>query len=103
MYMCACVCVCAVCLSVCACACTCVRMCVCYRTYARRPSLAICQPALFCILIGYLSLQSGGVTSPHTRSTTAASDMATKDSSLDENDLYIKYKKLQRQLESLQV
>ena len=56
-----------------------------------------------CILIGCLSLQSGGVTSPHTRSTTAASDMTTKDSSLDDNDLYIKYKKLQRQLESLQV
>ena len=87
--------------------CVCVRACVhafvyvCM--YARGPSLAICWLVLFCILIGYLSLQSGGVTSPHTRSTTAASDMTTKDSSLDDNDLYIKYKKLQRQLESLQV
>ena len=48
-------------------------------------------------------LQSAGVTSPYTRSTTAASDSTSKDSSLDENDLYIKYKKLQKQLEFLQV
>ena len=43
------------------------------------------------------------MTSPYTRSTTAASDVTSKDSSLDENDLYIKYKKLQKQLEFLQV
>ena len=48
-------------------------------------------------------LQSAGVTSPYTRSTTAASDVTSKDSSLDDNDLYIKYKKLQKQLEFLQV
>ncbi|XP_065889647.1 26S proteasome regulatory subunit 6B-like [Dysidea avara] len=43
------------------------------------------------------------VSPPHTRSGTAASDVACKDSSLDDNDLYIKYKKLQKQLEFLQV
>ena len=37
------------------------------------------------------------------RSGTAASDVTCKDSSLDDNDLYIKYKKLQKQLEFLQV
>jgi len=54
-------------------------------------------------MVTLLLLQSAGVTSPNTRSTTAASDVTSKDSALDENDLYIKYKELQKQLEFLQV
>ena len=54
-------------------------------------------------MVTLLLLQSAGVTSPNTRSTTAAIDVISKDSLLDENDLYIKYKKLQKQLEFLQV
>ena len=57
---------------------------------------------MYCNLIG-LNSQSDVVSPPHTRSGTAASDVACKDSSLDDNDLYIKYKKLQKQLEFLQV
>ena len=38
-------------------------------------------------MVTLLLLQSAGVTSANTRSTTAASDVISKDSSLDENDL----------------